>query len=115
MTNRLTLTGTTLTVLLCREADSILSTPISQVEATFEGLIGEKHSGFTRPADSRTPYYTRGTPIRNTRQVSIISAEEMAAGRRQPGHPGDLAGMDRSQLAAGRYPAPRPNSRQTPD
>ena len=77
MTHRLTLTGTTLAVLLCREVDSILSTRHPQVEATFEGLIGEKHSGFTRPADSRTPYYTRGTPIRNTRQVSILSAEEM--------------------------------------
>jgi len=77
MTNRLTLTGTTLSVFICGAADSIQSTRLEQVEATFEGFTGEKHSGFTRPADSRTPYYTRGTPIRNTRQVSILSAEEM--------------------------------------
>ena len=77
MTDRLTLTGTTLSVFVCGTADSIQSTRLQQVEVTFEGFTGEKHSGFTRPADSRTPYYTRGTPIRNTRQVSILSAEEM--------------------------------------
>jgi len=77
MTNRLTLTGTTLAVFVCGDADSIQSTRLEQVVAAFEGLAGEKHSGFTRPADSRTPYYTRGTPIRNDRQISILSAEEM--------------------------------------
>jgi hypothetical protein len=78
MSNKRTLTGTTLAVLICDQPDTILSTRIAQVEVTFEGFTGEKHSGFTRPADSRTPYYTRGTPIRNDRQVSILSAEEMA-------------------------------------
>ena len=78
MTHLSTLTGTTLAVLLCNRADSILSSRVPQVEVTFEGFTGEKHSGFTRPSDSRTPYYTRGTLIRNTRQVTILSAEEMA-------------------------------------
>lgn len=77
MNNPYNLSGTTLAVLVCRDADSLQSTRLEQVEAAFEGLAGEKHSGFTRPSDSRTPYYTRGTPIRNTRQVSILSAEEM--------------------------------------
>lgn len=72
-----TLSAMTLAVLVCNQADSILSTRLSEVEATFEGFSGEKHSGFTRPADSRTPYYTRGTPIRNDRQISILSQEEL--------------------------------------
>ena len=78
MSNKRTLTGTTLAVLTCEQPDALVSTRHPQVDVTFEGLIGEKHSGFTRPADSRTPYYTRGTPIRNDRQVTILSVEEMA-------------------------------------
>lgn len=87
MPNHPTLSGTTLAVLICNRADSILSTRIPQVEVTFEGFTGEKHSGITHPADSRTPYYTRGTAIRNTRQVTILSAEEMAEAARNLGIP----------------------------
>jgi hypothetical protein len=78
MSNRLSISGTTLAVLICNQIDSLMSTRLPQVVVTFEGFVGEKHSGFTRPADSRTPYYTRGTPIRNDRQVTILSAEELA-------------------------------------
>ena len=33
----------------------------------------------TRRADGRTPFYPRGTLIRNSRQVSLVAIEELAA------------------------------------
>lgn len=47
---------------------------------TFAGPEGEAHGGLTRPACSRVAaQHPRGTVIRNTRQLSVVSAEEMAA------------------------------------
>lgn len=50
-----------------------------RVMARFAGPEGEAHGGLTRPACSRVAtQYKRGTPIRNTRQFSVLSAEELA-------------------------------------
>ena len=47
--------------------------------ARFDGPEGEAHGGLTRPSCSRVmPLYARNTPIRNVRQFSILSAEELA-------------------------------------
>jgi hypothetical protein len=70
--------GIVVSVLLGMQKDSLVTAPVDQVEATFEGFPGDRHAGLTRPSDSRTPHYPRGTPIRNDRQISIISVEEMA-------------------------------------
>jgi hypothetical protein len=70
--------GQVLRVLLGQDEQSLVTTPVDQAEVTFEGFAGDKHSGMTRGADGRTPYYKRGTPIRNYRQVSILSQEELA-------------------------------------
>lgn len=44
----------------------------------FEGPDGEDHGGLTRPSCSRvTGLYTRGTEIRNVRQLTILSVEEL--------------------------------------
>ncbi len=49
------------------------------LELTFAGPLGEAHAGLTRPSCSRVAaLYTRGTNIRNTRQICIMSAEELA-------------------------------------
>jgi hypothetical protein len=55
-----------------------LTTPQAQVRATFAGLAGDQHAGLTRKSDSRTPFYKRGTLIRNERQVTIVSSAELA-------------------------------------
>ncbi|MGR3793900.1 MOSC domain-containing protein [Vannielia sp. SX4] len=62
-----------------REA-TLRSEPLETVDATLEGFPGEDHGGATRPSCSRVLalYPERGTPIRNTRQLSILSAEELA-------------------------------------
>lgn len=65
-------------VVLDREG-SLRSTPIEAVEARFSGLDSEDHSGLTRPSCSRVAsQYSKGTEIRNTRQICIVSEEEMA-------------------------------------
>lgn len=65
-------------VLIGRDSVSLLTTPIPEARVTLEGFEGDKHAGMTRLSDSRTPFYPRGIPIRNSRQVSIVSDEELA-------------------------------------
>lgn len=69
-------TGTVIQVLVCNDANSILSEPVDEIKVSFEGFSGDKHSGWTKPSDGRTKFYTRGTIIRNSRQISIVSLEE---------------------------------------
>ncbi|SET37663.1 MOSC domain-containing protein [Oceanicella actignis] len=58
---------------------TLRSEPLTAVEATFEGFAGECHGGLTRPSCSRVAaQYPKGTEIRNARQVSILSVEELA-------------------------------------
>jgi len=50
-----------------------------RVTLTYAGFEGEAHGGLTRPACSRVKaQYPRDTEIRNTRQVTILSEEELA-------------------------------------
>ncbi|WP_323038029.1 MOSC domain-containing protein [Pararhodobacter sp.] len=54
------------------------STPLDAMELGFDGPDGESHGGMTRLSCSRvTGLYPRNTPIRNTRQLSVLSAEEL--------------------------------------
>ena len=72
------LTGTVTHLLIGQSKQSIESSSIARVRATFEGLEGDSHKSLTRRSDVRVPHYPRGTIIRNTRQVSILSQEELA-------------------------------------
>lgn len=61
-------------------AAALETRPMTEMALTFAGPAGESHAGLTRPSDSRVlAQYRRGTPIRNTRQLSILSAEDLAA------------------------------------
>lgn len=70
-------------VWLGRNADrsaALRSLAVDALRLGFAGPEGESHAGLTRPSDSRvTAQYPRGTEIRNVRQVSILSEEEIAA------------------------------------
>lgn len=70
-------------VWLGRVADrqqGLVSEAVPQLRLDFSGPEGEAHGGLTRSSCSRVlRQYPRGTEIRNTRQLSIISAEELAA------------------------------------
>lgn len=60
------------------DPETLLTTRHDSITLTFEGVAGDIHAGYTRAADSRTPWYPRGTQIRNDRQVSLVSLEELA-------------------------------------
>lgn len=57
----------------------LTSAPVESVTVTVEGFAGDRHAGMTRKADARVPFYPRGAEIRNSRQVSLVSEEELAA------------------------------------
>ena len=74
-------TGTITWLGLVADRDAALaSSPVQTITATFAGPAGEAHGGLTRPACSRViGQYPRGTVIRNVRQFSVLSAEDLAA------------------------------------
>lgn len=71
-------TAPVLEKLLIADGKDFVSRPVPRLDLTFAGIPGHRHAGVTRPADSRTPWHPRGTPIMNTRHVSIVSVEECA-------------------------------------
>ena len=59
--------------------EDLSSSRIESVEVTYEGLAGESHSGLVRASCVRVRHqYPQGTEIRNTRQISIVSIEDLA-------------------------------------
>jgi hypothetical protein len=69
-------------VWLGRVADrdaALQSAAVTELHAGFSGPEGEAHGGVTRPACSRVAgLYPRDTEIRNVRQFSVLSAEDLA-------------------------------------
>lgn len=62
-----------------RDSREIETLPRTSLELGFAGPLDDVHSGLTRPACVRVAaQYTKGDEIRNTRQVSIVSEEELA-------------------------------------
>jgi len=63
------------------DAEGVRSTAAGDaVQASYAGVEGEIHSGLTRPSCVRTTtQFPEGTEIRNVRQFSILSSEEMTA------------------------------------
>jgi MOSC domain-containing protein YiiM len=70
--------GVVAAVLVSTRQSALASGRRSAIALGFEGVEGDKHAGFTRAADARVPHYPRGTLIRNERQVSIVSEEDLA-------------------------------------
>lgn len=59
--------------------ENIRSAPREVIELSYAGMVGEMHSGLTRPSCVRVKtQYPNGTEIANTRQLSIVSNEELA-------------------------------------
>lgn len=74
----MTLSGQVEAVLVGQAAQSLITTRQPEILLNFEGVAGDKHAGFTRPADGRVPHFPRGTLIRNERQVTLVAVEELA-------------------------------------
>lgn len=59
---------------------SLRSHAVTEAPVTFVGFVGEDHGGLTRASCSRVrSQHPKGTEIRNVRQFSVVSAEELAA------------------------------------
>jgi MOSC domain-containing protein YiiM len=69
------------------DRDSALrSEPLQSVDLRFGGINGESHAGVTRPSCSRViAQHKRGTTIANTRQLSVLSVEDLDAIRAEMG------------------------------
>lgn len=64
--------------LLVADGPDFATRDIAETTLVFGGIAGDLHAGATRGADARTPWHPRGTPIANTRQISLVSEEDLA-------------------------------------
>jgi MOSC domain-containing protein YiiM len=59
--------------------EDLSSSRIESAAVSYAGIEGESHSGLVRASCVRVRHqYPQGTEIRNTRQISIVSVEELA-------------------------------------
>jgi len=92
-------------------AAGLRAEPQDAIAAGFAGPEGEAHGGLVRPACSRVAaQHPPGTPIRNVRQFSILSAEELAATAAAMG----LARLDPAWLGASMVVAGLPDFSHLP-
>lgn len=73
---------------LAAQGDDFVSAEVGALELTYAGIKGDFHAGLTRESGGREPWYKRGTEMRNERQVSILSVEELV-------QIGDAMGIER--------------------
>jgi len=59
--------------------ESFATQAVNELTLTYEGIPGDRHAGLLRPSGAREPWYERGTEMRNERQLSILSEDELAA------------------------------------
>jgi MOSC domain-containing protein YiiM len=59
-------------------AGSFVTRSVSQLRLSFAGIEGDRHYGLTMKAGVRQKHHPLGTIIRNARQLSIVSVEELA-------------------------------------
>lgn len=61
------------------DSADLATTPLNEVNVNFEGFNGDSHSGLTRRSCVRVKkQYPQHTLIRNTRQISALSTEELS-------------------------------------
>ncbi len=70
--------GRVVALLVNADGNGLESAPVASVEIDWSGFVGETHGGVTRASCSRVRLqYPKGTTIRNTRQVSALSHEQI--------------------------------------
>jgi hypothetical protein len=72
-------TGIVTGLYVCSDPASFVSVRRPEVTVVANGFAGDKHATWERAADSRARHYARGTAIWNSRQLSIVSEEDLAA------------------------------------
>ena len=59
------------------EGNDFQTAAVNSLPLSFEGIPGDFHAGYTRRSGAREPWYERGTEMRNERQLSLLSEEEL--------------------------------------
>lgn len=75
------LKGCVIAVLTTNQADGPSSFATQQVDTlrlNYDGIPADRHAGHLRNSGAREPWYKRGTEMRNERQLSLLSPDEMA-------------------------------------
>jgi len=73
------LKGRVESLLINEDSANLTTARVEAVAVSFAGLEGDVHSGLTRSSCVRVKkQYPVGTEIRNTRQISLVSVEELA-------------------------------------
>lgn len=62
---------------LCLTVKDLPGEHVDEVQVDWEGFVGDKHYGLTRKLGRHHQPYARGTEVRNMRQVSLVSREEL--------------------------------------
>jgi hypothetical protein len=57
---------------------SFVTHSVSELALDMGGIPGDRHAGLTRRSNAREPWLARGTVLRNDRQLSVLSVEELA-------------------------------------
>ncbi len=71
-----------------RRDSGLEKSAVPSIRLTFAGIEGDCHGGLVRQSDVRMrKLFADGTEVRNTRQVSILSVEELADIAREMGVP----------------------------
>jgi len=71
---RLTVTG----LGIADAPGSFVTRAVPRLELVWGGLEGDRHFGLTMKAGVRQKHHPRGAELRNSRQLSILSEEELA-------------------------------------
>lgn len=71
------LTARLVAALATPEPGDFETSAVERLDLALEGVAGDRHAGFTRPAGAREPWHRRGDEIRSGRQLSIVSPEEL--------------------------------------
>lgn len=58
--------------------DTFVSEQVEALTLSYAGIPGDNHAGLVRKSGAREPWYARGTEMRNERQLSLLSVEELA-------------------------------------
>jgi hypothetical protein len=73
------LNAVTVQVLTTPDQKHFRTEPVDALTVDLQGIPGDRHYGFTRPAGARERWYARGTNIRSGRQLTLVSVEDLAA------------------------------------
>ncbi|MEE9332861.1 MAG: MOSC domain-containing protein [Granulosicoccaceae bacterium] len=78
MLNATGLTASAVWLAINSDASDLTTSQVESIEVSYGGFEGDTHTGLTRPACIRVKkQYAAGTEIRNTRQISALSDEEL--------------------------------------